>query len=365
MSSRRVHLVYPHGEWISTPDSIGRELGKRLAARYDVVYHDWNDKGAIDPAPGDVLLGHPHPDPRTVFRTSLERPGWSRRIMMAPFSHRDLRQVAFEDSILRKCDVFLAITGSFWFRTVATSRCSHWQPKMIQLEHAVDPADFPRLKTTFAEPGKRRFVYVGHTGRGKGTDYLDEIAGRLPGVEFAHVGPGKPLRHVRSLGFQDFRTESGRRLIEGFDFLITTGNADANPTTVLEAMAWGLIPVCTPTSGYESASGVVNVPAGDVSGAVQVIERLERTDQGELLAIQEANWKRIDDYYNWDRVAADVVAAIESDASPALLPEPPLRRLVFLYYDLTSPYGPIAAGLPGRAVAKLRRIASRGRSVRR
>ena len=351
---RRLHLVYAHGDRISTPDAIGRELGKRLESRYDVVYHNWHDRGIIEPAAGDILLGHPHPDARTVFRASLDRPGWGRRIMMAPFSHADLRQIAFEEWVLPKCDLFLAITGSYWFRSIETSRCAHWRPKMIQLEHAVAVTDFPRVKSAFGKPGARRFVYVGHTGRGKGTAYLAEIASRLPEVEFYHLGPGRAVRGVRALGVRDFRTDSSKDLLRTFDFLITVGNADANPTTVLEAMAWGLVPVCTPTSGYESASGVVNVPYGDSAGAAAIIGELQRIDEGELGAMQAANWKRVGEYYNWDRFTADVVAAIESDDSPALLPEPRGRRLLFWYYDLTSPYGRIASGRLIRGYARLR-----------
>ena len=110
--AKRVHLVYPHGPRVSAPDSIGRHLGQRLAARYDVVLHDWDERGVIKPEPGDVLLGHPHPAPGTIFRRSARERGWSRVLMMAPYDH-DPRQVAFENPVIRDCDLFLAITGLY------------------------------------------------------------------------------------------------------------------------------------------------------------------------------------------------------------------------------------------------------------
>ena len=36
----------------------------------------------------------------------------------------------------------LAITGPDWFGSLADSRCSHWQPKMIHLDMAVDRGDY-------------------------------------------------------------------------------------------------------------------------------------------------------------------------------------------------------------------------------
>jgi glycosyltransferase involved in cell wall biosynthesis len=352
----RVHLVYPHGSRISTPDAIGRELGRRLEAEYRVIYHDWSDRGAITPEPGDVLLGHPHPHPDSVFRRSLGQPGWGRRIMMAPFHHGDLRQIAFEDRILPRCDVFLAITGPYWMRTLGSSPCSHWRPKMIPLEHAVDRDDFPPIKKSFNGPGKRRVLYVGHSGRGKGTDYLAEIAARIPEAEFGWMGGGRPIPGVRPYGHQDFSSPAGKDLVRQFDFLMMCGNADSNPTTILEALAWGLIPICTPTCGYEGIPGISNVPVGDAGAAAAVVRGLLEANGSDLRAVQAANWRMVDAHYNWDRFASDVAGAIESTASPPLGQESLKRRLVFDFYNLTSPYGPIANGPPGRFWSQLRRL---------
>lgn len=351
----RVHLVYPHGNRISTPDAIGRELGRCLEARYEVIYYDWFDRGVISPEPGDVLLGHPHPDPNSVFRRSLRQEGWGRRLMLAPFSHRDLRQIAFEDWIVPKCDLILAITGPYWFRTIGDSRCSHWRPKMIPVQHGVDRHDFPVVRTSFAAPGKRRVLYIGHSGRGKGTPYLAEIAALVPEAEFAWMGSGRPIPGLTALGYTDFTSQAGKDLVSQFDFLMMTGNADSNPTTILEAMAWGLIPICTPTCGYEGIPGITNVPNGDAPAAAAIVRGLLDADESDLIAMQSSNWQLLDGAYNWDRFAADIANAIESTESPPLGPESLKRRLVFTFYDVTSPYGRVAYGRPGRLASRLRR----------
>lgn len=347
----RVHLVYPHGNRISTPDSIGRELGRRLEARYTVVYHDWSERDAIEPEPGDVLLGHPNPDPHTVFRRSVRLEGWHRRLMMAPFNHGDLRQVAFEDSIVPSCDLYLAITGPYWFQTLADSRCSHWRPKMVHLDLAIDRGDFPPLKTAFGAPGRRRVVYVGHTHRYKNTPYLSQIAALVPETEFAWLGTGsRDIRGLKPLGQIEFASQAGKDLVTGFDFLLTVGKADCNPTTILEAMAWGLIPICTPTSGYQGIPSIPNVPLDNAAAAAAILRRLLNADESELLAMQAENWRLLDQHYTWERFAGQVIAAIESTDSPPVLRESPQRRLAFMFCDLTSPYG-----RGGRLMSKLDR----------
>jgi glycosyltransferase involved in cell wall biosynthesis len=352
---RRIHLVYPHGDRISTPDAIGRELGRRLQTSYEVVYYDWWQLGIIEPRDGDVLLGHPHPDPRSILRRSLRQPGWDRKLMMAPFHHGDLRQIAFEDPLIPYCDQFLAITGPHWYRTLGQSRCSHWRPKLIPIEHAVDTRDFPRLKTAFAPKGRRRALYVGHSGRGKGTPYLARIAALIPETEFGWIGGGRPVPGLAAYGQRNFGSQEAQDLVRSFDFLIMAGNADSNPTTIMEAMAWGLIPICTPTCGYEGIPGIANIPVKDAPAAAAVVRELLGADESQLQAIQAANWRLIEEYYNWDRFARDVEAVIESAESPALDRETPLRRLVFAYYDVTSPYGPVAYGRVGRSLTTMAR----------
>ncbi len=331
-----VHLVYPHGPAISAPHAIGRNLGARLEGQYRVIYHDWEARYAIEPEPDAALVGHPHPRRGTVFERSSRDAGWGRVLMLSPYNG-DLAQVAFLDPIIGRCDLYLAITGEFWFSQVGQSACSHWAPKMARLDLAVDRADYPPLKVAFNPPGNRRFVYIGHSMRMKNMPYLGEIARRLPGSEFAWIGPGsRRLPGVTRLGWQDFSSQAGRELIAGFDFQITVGWADANPTTILEAMAWGLIPVCTPQSGYSGVSGITNVPLDDAAGAVAILGRLQAAPETELRRLQRENWEALDRHFSWDRFAAQVTEAIESESSPQLSHEGRLRRLQLSWAAVTS-----------------------------
>lgn len=336
-----VHLVYPHGPLTATPDAIGRNLGERLETRYRVVYHNWMDRDDIHPEPGDVLLGHPHPSGGTVFRRSSRNRGWKRILMMSPLNGQR-SQIAFLDSVIRRCDLYLAITGPYWLKWLGTSSFSHWAPKLVRLDLAIERADFPVLRQRLSEPGKRRFVYIGHSGPTKNTPYLSQIAQRLPGTDFAWIGPGDlPISGVRALGRQDFRTSAARELVSGFDFLLIVSKYDSNPTTILEAMSWGLIPICTPQCGYDDTPTILNVPLHDAEQAARILLELETAPADLLTEIQQRNWDLLNTYYTWDRFAAQVVDAIESPLSPPLGREGPGRRARLIGSAWASPIGPI------------------------
>jgi hypothetical protein len=319
-----IHFVYPRdAERHSSPYCIGNEIGDRLQRDYDVRFYGWRDTVTIEPKPGDVLLGHPHWRRDSVFHRSVRQPGFARRILVAPYVD-DLRQVAFYDRHMDVCDLFLAITGNYWFDRIDASPIRRWKPKMRHLDLAVNRAHFPFVKTRFNPPGARRFVYIGHTAHNKNVGYLARLQRDCPDADISWIGRGrKKIPGLHVLGFMDFRRPEARATVAEFDFMITVGAMDANPTTILEAMAWGLVPVVTMQSGYENRPGIVNVPLDDVEGAQQVFHRLQAASDAELLELQREGQHAVDTHYRWDRFHAQVRAAIDGSESP------PIRRATF------------------------------------
>lgn len=340
-----IHLVYPHGPAIACPDAIGRHLAARLGREHEVVLHDWDDIDVIRPRGDDsILIGHPHPIPWTVFRMSSRLRGWRRIIALSPFSHGDPAAVAYADVLLHRCDLYLAITGPHWFRTIAGSPVAHWRPKMVHVDLAVDRAEFPRLSREFAPAGRRRFLYIGSTHPFKNVSYLSAIASRMPETEFSWMGAGRHIPGLRSLGVHDFRTEAARRLVAEHDFLLTVGRADANPASILEAVAWGLIPVCTPESGYDAEPWLVNVPLDDADRAAAILQDLQRAPVARLITLRDAGEEALANRFTWDRVAGQVRAAIESSDSPALAPEPLATALALRIAAARAPHSVLRPG---------------------
>lgn len=332
-----IHLIYPHAKKISTPDAIGRKSYEILSKHYHVLLHEWDAMKIIQPQKGDVLIGHPHPAPYTCFRMSISQPGWKRVIALSPYCHEGGVHMAFFDPIIGKCNLYLAITGNYWYDHAPQHMFAHWFPKMVHMDLAVDRRDFPPLKKIFNPVGKRRFVYIGNTSWGKNVTYLSEIANKIPEYSFSWIGRGETIPGVESLGFQNFSNDEAKQLLASFDFMITVGKADANPTTILESMAWGLIPVCTPQSGYYRYPGIFNIPLDNLEEAIQQLTRLQQMPEVELYQIQHANWQLLDTHFTWERFSNQIMQAIESNDSPALLPISMKQRLTIRWNAFISP----------------------------
>lgn len=332
-----VHFIYTLGNAASTPDAISREVARRLEARYRVIRYGLLERRTIRPESGDILVGHPFPEPGTIFRRSAVLPGWKRIVAVFPYAG-ELAHVGFVDRFVKHIDAILAITGRYWFDAIEQSPLAHWRPRMEHLDLAVNREHFPVVKRRFSPPGQRRFVYIGHTGWYKSPGYLSQIALAAPGL-VSWMG-GTDARHLPGttpLGRQDFQTAQARQLVSQYDFMLTVGCADPNPTTILEAMGWGLIPVCTPQSGYVGYPSIPNVPLNDLPAAMNVLNELQHMPEERLLEMQAENWRLLDAHFNWDRFSNQVLKAIESTGAAPLGPESLAQKLRIRYASLTEP----------------------------
>jgi len=338
-----IHLVYPHGPSIAAPHIIGRSLYHALSETYEVRIYDWDEIRVIHPVPGDILIGHPHPLPGTIFRRSFRQDGWHKRITMSPFVCD--RQAAVNDYFVRRGDAYLAITGTYWFDQVPNSRYAHWLPKMKHLDLAVNPDDFPRIKATFADPGTRRFLYIGHDNWQKNTTYLASIALARPEWDFSWLGhSASPASWINMLGVRDTADLDTRAIIASHDFMITVGSADANPTTILESMSWGLIPVCTPQSGYDTEAGVVNIPLNNLDEALRILDRLQSANFSILDTLRHKNDARLRDHFTWARFCDQVEDSIaDLNPSEVILNSSIADRIAMRVESVLSTQGPFRA----------------------
>ena len=336
---KKVHLVYPVGNKINTPDAIGRHLKQSIEKDYQVTTYNWDEYKTISPGRADALIGHWHPNPFTVFRLSAQKKGWKRIIALAPFCpDHTAWQNAFANKIIEKCDRYLAITGNAWMKRLKVSPFHHWEPKIVHLDLAVDRADFPFIKKNFNPAGKRRFLYIGHTAWYKNISFLEKLAEEIPEIDFAWMGGNKSLNKIKGLGKFDFSKQEAKNIVQDYDFLLTVGTADANPTTILEAMAWGLIPVCSVQSGYEGFSGIRNISIDDMKDAVVTIKNLQSVSEEQLKLWQHENLDCLDNHFNWGRFCSQVLDEIESKYSPDLAETTPNNRLFLHAAAQESPH---------------------------
>lgn len=156
-----------------------------------------------------------------------------------------------------------------------------------------NPVVLPEIVPSRQLGGKVRFVYFGLITQRKGVFDLMEAVARLSPecrtrVEFVLAGNGdvSQLReHATKLGVQDVveirewvdPAERDRLLAAAHAFVLPS-HTEGLPMSLLEAMAWGLPPICTPVGSIpeyvvNGANGLLIAP-GDVSQLAAAIEQL-------------------------------------------------------------------------------------------
>lgn len=312
---KTVHLVYPHGTRISTPDSIGRNLANYLSKKYVVKFYDWMSWEKIIPSVGDILIGHANPNPYTVFRRSMKDVRWLKVILLQPFStYRP--HVAYLEHIFPYIDGFAAITGGYWVNEQKKGIYKSLEKYFYPIDLAVDLSDFPKVKNNFNERGKRRFLYIGNSDPCKNLSLFKSIAEKVGSENFGTVGA--QVEGISYHGVMDFSDVNARGVISQYDFLLVTSFADANPTVVLEAMAWGLLPICTETCGYTSEDGVYIIRAEEYGQIIKDIIKFVDVNESFLLEWQRKNYELLKAKFSWVRFCEDVMAVINMPKQPTL-----------------------------------------------
>lgn len=304
-----IHLVYP---WQAPPDrkhaapwTIGRELGRALRKRgHAVAQYDWTDRRTIAPSPGDVLIGHPHPENGYIFRNSIKNK-WTAIYGISPWNGSDGYTCNVENVLDRVSHYFL-ICGEYWASQVP----SRWRWKTTCLDMAIRASDFLRVKTVYSAPGQRRFLYIGCTVPEKGTEYIERLIAAT-GYTVGHVGYGHIAGAVTH-GFVDLCSENGLAVLAQYDFLLMAGQHDANPTTVLEAACWGLVPVLSPTCGWTvSDFDGFWLPSDRATFAgSEVLHDAQKCSGSYLRDAAESNRSDVADY-SWERFCAPIISEIE------------------------------------------------------
>ncbi len=293
------------------PVTITARLYQALRARGPTRLYDWTERVAVPAGPEDVLVGHPFPgDDRRVWnRACLEgRAGLT--VALLPLSHRMAEANAFLDPYVPRLDAILGIMGPYWWDTWRQGPFAHWADKLTPVDMAIDVDRFPRVKRGFNPPGRRTFVYLGGEGAQKGTHLLSILFGQARRHRCIWIGNGRPIPNVEQRGFAELTPDFVRRLADEADVFVTMGVSDANPTTILEAMAWGF-PVCnTPESGYHGLPELTPLSTTDMRHNLEVLDRMQDAPEAALLAQADAARRRVEADYGWDRFLSTVLGGL-------------------------------------------------------
>jgi len=308
---------------ISSPGSVAKNIYQGFSSRMPTYLYHLHEKVRIRFEPDDIFFGHPYfpyaNGQKGVTELSISQKSRPRIFaLISPLhcntgvntGHINKLYLDAVNELVPQADILFAIMGEYWGDQWQASPYAHWLPKMVRLDMAIDPKDFPRVKTGFNPPGKRRFLFIGRNDPMKGIDLLTTLMsqGNFSGgwIGGGAEIPGIPRVSPPRVLTADFM----QQIAEQFDFFITTGRADPNPTTILESMAWGFPVICTPQSGYYETSYRRNVYYEDIPRSLEVLRELQYAAEENLIRMAEEARVAMEKEYNWDKFLSTIFSTL-------------------------------------------------------
>lgn len=307
-----VYAFSPNDPQIQSPYSITKNLYHYLSERADVEYHQWDSIKQLEDNSDAILLGHPHYDTRTIVQQAFRKnKRFLAKCLIHPFHHGRVGDNMPFDDLARKADKIFSICGPYWYDTIANTPFAHWGPKITRLDMAVDCNHFPYLKTKFNDPPNRKLVYIGSSMPQKNLRFMVELMHKMPDVQLHWYGGSgdhalAKLPNVKTVGWITLNRAAAQKIVNECDIFINTSISDANPTTLLEARAWGLITACTKESGYYNDPFFTELQLGDLQSTIDTIRKLLNTDSDILLKRSIESRHEIESKYNWERFCKTV-----------------------------------------------------------
>jgi len=305
------------------PLSITHHVLQSLRGLDEVRFYDWKERVPIPHGPDDVLIGHPFPrDLTTAFNRACLQGHFAARVALTPMHYGLPQYCEAIAPALDACDHILGIMGPYWFDTWSQGPFSRWAPKITHLDMAIEVSRFPRVKKSFNSPGRRKFLFIGNGETYKGAHLLAHLFGLTQGKhQCVWIGADRELPNLERRPPQLLRGAVMEQLAAECDVFLTMGISDANPTTILESMAWGFPVGCTPQSGYYRMSELQELSITDAAHNLAVLDSFQSAPEGELLQVSDRARNLVETRFTFERYTRTVV-----DTLVRLVPNLATRR---------------------------------------
>lgn len=263
----------------------------------------------------DVVIGHVWDSPGSFMQQALQA-NVRAKIVLQPYSTYMVSEgdVPRYLQMFQQADALLFVTGKPWYDIMEQSPYAALKPKVTRLDMAVDSLRHAYRKTHWNAPGKRGWLCIGADIPAKGLDYVAELA-RTAGLRLAHVGSPSPVtfQHVpvfTQYPGMEFDEQSVTTLCQDYDFFLSLARADANPTTLLETAAWGLVGLCNEESGYFADDPFIGLN-GTLVDNWETVDYWQHAPEWELKQRSLRLRRIVEREYTWERFNATVWSEVQ------------------------------------------------------
>ena len=169
-------------------------------------------------------------------------------------------------------------------------------------------------KVKFNKSGERGFFYIGRPSRfndEKGINLLKEIAQIYPNWRFGCIFPGKIPGWANICNPQALTPELiTKKIAPQYDFFINFSRADAQATTVLEAMSWGFPIATTRETGYVNEN-FTYLTLENMTDNVEALKKMQLMTDSEINAIVDQNLVILKSKYTWEVIKSKFIQQFE------------------------------------------------------
>jgi hypothetical protein len=308
-------------EPLMSPYTIAWHMNRFLrqkAAEIGYAYHYQNLDDTMPCAfgPDDIAIGHTWFE--GGFMDQALDASIKAKFILQPYSHGMVSpgDVAMVLDLFGKADHLFLITGEHWWQTMESSPFAALKAKATRLDMAISADKHPHSKTRWNKPGERAICTIGSDTPTKGYKHVAELA-RVAGLRYGHFGSAEAetFEHVPCMtlhGGMLFTPQNIAKLCDNYDAIIALPEADANPTVLLEAAAWGLDVFCAREAGYLPGQPFRGLYKGEMLHNVSYMRQWQQADEYELRHVSETLRQIVARDYTWSKFCTALWHKVET-----------------------------------------------------
>jgi len=223
-----------------------------------------------------------------------------------------------------KADHLFLITGETWWDWSDKTPYKDVLKNATRLDMAINPDLHQYRKETWNKAGKRGVLTIGSDIPAKGLKNVAELA-RIMGFRWGHIGGMNTDTHAHVPQFVLhggvlLDADNQRKACADYDFMVSLANCDANPTTLLEASAWGLVTFANEHSGYFPAmypkdpspfAPFIGLQLGKLERNMETLHRWLYADEYDLQQVSQRQSAVVRGHYTWQRFTDTLWGKIE------------------------------------------------------